>query len=103
MPVTKIVTSIVPNPTVLHYFQTPEALELSKMITRLSRVYKTKILSYEKFKDQTTVISRTTYESRAISDEFDSHLFDQFPNYRTERDAYNAANGIVWNIEYEES
>lgn len=101
MTVTKIVTSTVPDETVLHYFQTPAAAPVYNAIIQVTRLYKNNIISYEKYKDSTKIITKTKYNSREISDEFDKMIYDQFPNYKAERDAYHAAVGIVWTVTYE--
>lgn len=102
MPVKKIITSVAPNTHTPHYFQTKEAFEVLRLVFELSRTYKDRILCYEKFKDQTTVITKTTYESREISDRFDEIVYQTFPNYVAARNAYNQANGITWTVTYEE-
>lgn len=103
MAVKKIITSIVPSPEVKHFLQTPEASPIFDMIAKLSRLYKAEIISHEKYKDKTTVITKTVYKSREISDEFDMLLYQAFPFFAELRDQYNKDNNIVWTVEYEDA
>jgi hypothetical protein len=102
MPIKKIITSTVPNAMTSHFMQLPASRPIWNLILELSRTYRDKILTYEKYKDQTTVITKTTYETREISDQFDRIVYETFPDYQRQRDMYNEANGIIWSITYEE-
>lgn len=102
MPYRKTVISTLPNKNTLHYFQTADSRNVYRLIVELSKAYKDKILAYEKNKTQTSVVTRTTYESKEISDEFDSIIYQTFPEYQAQRDAYNAANGITFTMSGEE-
>lgn len=98
MPYQKTVISTIPDPSTLHYFQTTESKQIFRLIVELSRAYKDKIIAYEKYKDRTTVITKTTYESKQISDEFDAIIYQTFPDYQAQRDAYNSQHNITFTM-----
>lgn len=102
MPYKRTITSILPDPSLYHYHQTPEADEVNRLMSQLSRDLKDKIISFEKFKDSTTVRITTVYNTKEDFDFIERTIYEAFPNYTKERDEYNSFLGITYETVGEE-
>lgn len=104
MAVKKIITSTIPNKYVKHYFQLEATAPLLITITDLSRTafFEESAISVSKYKDALTVRTETTWVSREACDQNDALLRASHPDYDSTRDAYHAANGIIWTVEYQD-
>lgn len=97
----KTVTSILPSENLLHLFQSPEGQDFYNGVVTITRAYRDNIISYEKYKDSTTVITKTVFESKEICDEIDSLFLQMFPDYHTIKDEYHRTHGISFTVEHE--
>lgn len=104
MAVKKIITSTIPNKYVKHYFQLEATAPLLATITELSRTafFEEKVTATLKYKDALTVRTETTWISREACDQNDALFAASHTDYETTRDAYHAANGVTWTIEYQD-